>query len=187
MPIKKETAEATTVKKAIRKPAVKKAAAPAVKKAAAPAVKKAAPAKKAPVAKAAAPKAAAPKAPRVKKAAKKIPGLLEMMIATLEDGKAEEIVVIDLIGRSSIADHFVIASGRSTRQVMSMADHLLEKLKKQGIKAVAEGKAHGDWVLVDGGDVIIHLFRPEVRSFYNLERMWGVEGPAKPTPTAEED
>lgn len=175
MPIKKETAKATPVKKTVRKPTIAKAAAPVVKKAASPA-------KKAPIA-----KAAAPKAPRAKKAAKKIPGILEMVIATLEDSKAEEIVVIDLIGRSSIADHFVIASGRSTRQVMSMADHLLEKLKKMGSKAVAEGKAHGDWVLVDGGDVIIHLFRPEVRSFYNLERMWGVEGPAKPTETAEED
>ncbi len=162
MPIKKETAEATPVKKTVRKPAVKKVAA-------------------------AVEEVAAPKAPRTKKAAKKIPGLLEMVIATLEDGKAEEVVVIDLIGRSSIADHFVIASGRSTRQVMSMADHLLEKLKKLGVKAVAEGKTHGDWVLVDGGDVIIHLFRPEVRSFYNLERMWGVEGPAKPVEPAEED
>jgi ribosome-associated protein len=165
VPIKKETAEAAPVKKTVRKTAVKKE-----KEEVAAKTPKAPPAKK-----------------TVKKAAKKIPGLLEMVIATLEDGKAEEIVVIDLIGRSSIADHFVIASGCSTRQVMSMADHLLEKLKKMGVKAVAEGKTHGDWVLVDGGDVIIHLFRPEVRSFYNLERMWGVEGPSKPTTPAEED
>jgi ribosome-associated protein len=166
VPIKKETTEEAPVKKTVRKPAVKKAA----------------PTKKETVE-----KKVAPKAPRAKKAVKKIPGLLEMVIATLEDTKAEEIVVIDLIGRSSIADHFVIASGRSTRQVMSMADNLLVKLKKLGIKAVAEGKTHGDWVLVDGGDVIIHLFRPEVRSFYNLERMWGVEGPAKPVESPEED
>lgn len=96
------------------------------------------------------------------------------MLASLDDDKAEDVVVIDLADKSSIADFMVVASGRSTRQVMTLADHLAEKLKtvlKHPISV--EGKTHGDWVLVDGGDVIVHLFRPEVRSFYGLEKMWG--------------
>jgi ribosome-associated protein len=95
--------------------------------------------------------------------------------SSLEDDKADDIVVIDLADKSSIADFMVIASGRSARQVGAMADHLREKLKAEGVHGIAaEGQERCDWVLIDGGDVIVHLFRPEVRSFYNLEKMWGV-------------
>lgn len=82
-------------------------------------------------------------------------------------------LTIDLAGKTSLADYLVIASGTSQRQVVAMADHLIEKLKKMGIKGVqAEGRDQGDWVVIDGFDVIVHLFRPEVREFYNLEKMW---------------
>ncbi|GAB4232910.1 MAG: hypothetical protein Tsb0032_38800 [Kiloniellaceae bacterium] len=97
------------------------------------------------------------------------------MQSSLEDDKADDIVVIELADKSSIADFMVIASGRSSRQVGAMADHLREKLKAEGVHGIAaEGLERCDWVLIDGGDVIVHLFRPEVRSFYNLEKMWGV-------------
>lgn len=89
-------------------------------------------------------------------------------------------MVIDLRGKSSIADHLVIASGRSTRQVGAMAQHLSETLKGAGLPVSAEGMQQCDWVLIDGGDVIVHLFRPEVRAFYNLEKMWGMQAPAVP-------
>ena len=95
------------------------------------------------------------------------------MLSSLEDDKALEVVVIELTDKSSIADFMVIASGRSSRQVITMAEHLVERLKvERTAQASVEGKAHGDWVLVDAGDVIVHLFRPEVRSFYALEKMW---------------
>lgn len=103
--------------------------------------------------------------------------LVEMVQASLEDDKAEDTVVIDLTNKSSIADFMVIASGRSQRQVGAMAEHLHEKLKKQLGRVSVEGAARCDWVLIDGGDVIVHLFRPEVRAFYNLEKMWGSELP----------
>ncbi|MGH7002042.1 MAG: ribosome silencing factor, partial [Stellaceae bacterium] len=87
---------------------------------------------------------------------------------------AEDLVVIDLQGKSSIADYMLIATGRSQRQVVSLAERLLATLKDHGHgRASAEGLSHGDWVLIDAGDVIVHLFRPEVRSYYNLEKMWG--------------
>lgn len=105
--------------------------------------------------------------------------VLALVRASLEDDKAEELVVIDLAGKSSIADHMVIASGRSQRQVGAMAEHLQEKLKAAGRPRIAvEGAARCDWVLLDVGDVVVHLFRPEVRAFYNLEKMWG-EVPAE--------
>ena len=105
--------------------------------------------------------------------------LSELAVKSLDDDKAEDIVVIDLAGKTSIADYMVVASGRSSRQVGAMAEHLREKLKVAGAPAVEiEGMAQADWVLIDAGDVIIHLFRPEVRTFYNLEKMWGVEPPA---------
>ncbi len=98
---------------------------------------------------------------------------LSLVLASLEDDKAEEIVQVDLRGKSDIADYMVIASGRSSRQVSSIADKLIERLKqKAGINARAEGKEAGDWVLIDAGDVIVHVFRPEVREFYQLEKMW---------------
>lgn len=96
------------------------------------------------------------------------------IIASLEDDKAEDEVVIDLSGKSTLADYIVIASGRSQRQVGAMADHLIEKLKKSGVRPVSsEGQPQCDWVLVDAGDVVVHLFRPEVREFYKLEKLWG--------------
>ena len=93
-------------------------------------------------------------------------------MASLDDDKAENIVALDIAGRTAMADWMVIASGRSTRQVAAMADHLLEKLKAGGHRAASEGKSVGDWVLVDAGDVIVHVFRPEIRELYQLERMW---------------
>lgn len=100
--------------------------------------------------------------------------LLALVEKSLEDGKAEDLTVIDLQGKSGIADYMVIATGRSQRQVVSLAERLMQALKDNGYGRVsAEGLPHGDWVLLDAGDVIIHIFRPEVRSFYNLEKMWG--------------
>lgn len=85
-------------------------------------------------------------------------------------------VVIDLVGKASFADFMVIATGRSDRQVGAMADHLIRKLKAEGVRQVpAEGRAQRDWVLLDSGDVVVHLFRPEIRSFYNLEKLWADE------------
>ncbi len=103
------------------------------------------------------------------------PGSLHAMILQqLDDDQAQEIVSIPLEGKSSIADHMVVASGRSTRQVAAMANKLAEKLKQAGEPSPRiEGLPAADWVLIDAGDVVVHLFRPEVRSFYNLERMWG--------------
>jgi len=95
---------------------------------------------------------------------------------SLDDDKALDVVTIPLKGKSSIADHMVIASGRSTRQVASMAQKLTERIKRDlGRVPRVEGLPVGDWVLIDADDVIVHLFRPEVRSFYNLERMWAFE------------
>lgn len=108
-------------------------------------------------------------------------GLLDLVTRSLDDDKAEDIVSIDLANKSSIGDHMVIATGRSARQVAAMADHLVSKLKDKGLKNVSvEGARQGDWVLIDTGDVIVHLFRPEVRDFYGLEKMWG----AQPPPTS---
>ena len=99
--------------------------------------------------------------------------LQALIFHTLDEGKAEELVSIDLRGRSSIADHMVIGSGRSSRQVAALADQVATKLKESGFGNVSiEGKSQGDWVLIDAGDVIVHLFRPEVRAYYNLEKMW---------------
>lgn len=99
-----------------------------------------------------------------------------LILDALEDDKAEDIVAIDLRGKSSVTDIMMIASGRSARHVSSIADHLVRKLKETGHgKARVEGMPTCDWVLIDAGDVIVHLFRPEVRTFYNLEKMWSVE------------
>lgn len=96
-----------------------------------------------------------------------------LILASLEDDKAEDIVTIDIKGRSSLADTLIVASGRSQRHVGALADHLVKKLKENGVREVrVEGLPHCDWVLVDAGDVITHLFRPEVRSFYDIERIW---------------
>ena len=100
--------------------------------------------------------------------------LHELVLHSLDEDQAQDVVSIPLEGKSSIADHMVIASGRSTRQVAAIATHLAERLKKEGYGSPrVEGLPAADWVLIDAGDVVVHLFRPEVRSFYNLERMWG--------------
>ena len=92
---------------------------------------------------------------------------------SLDDDKAEDVVVLDLAGRAGFTDYMVIATGRSDRHVGAMADHLIRNLKQAGLPSVpAEGMERCDWVLIDGGDVVVHLFKPEVRSFYNLEKLW---------------
>jgi nicotinate (nicotinamide) nucleotide adenylyltransferase/ribosome silencing factor RsfS/YbeB/iojap len=106
---------------------------------------------------------------RVRHAAPK--ELLDLALATLEDGKAEDIVTIDLAGKTTIADYMVVASGRVARQVAALTEHLEEALSSRARIAI-EGKAQGDWVLIDAGDVIVHLFRPEIRAYYNLEKLW---------------
>jgi ribosome-associated protein len=99
--------------------------------------------------------------------------LLSTILASLEDDKAEEITPIPLAGKSEMADHMVIATGRSSRQVSAIAEKLADRLKHDlGLIARMEGKELGDWVLIDAGDVIVHVFRPEVREFYQLEKMW---------------
>ncbi len=101
---------------------------------------------------------------------------MKLIEDSLDADKAERIVKIDLAGKSSIADFMVIASGSNARQVAAMADHLVDKLKARGRKNVpVEGKSQGDWVLVDAGDVIVHLFQPEARVHYGLEKMWEAE------------
>jgi ribosome-associated protein len=97
-------------------------------------------------------------------------------LSSLEDDKAEDVVSIDVRGRSSIADILIVASGRSQRHVGALADHLARKLRETGVRDVRiEGLPQCDWVLVDAGDVVIHVFRPEVRTFYNIERLWTAE------------
>lgn len=100
-------------------------------------------------------------------------GLLDTVLSSLDDSKAEDLITLDIAGKSSLADHMVIVSGRSHRHVGAIADHLLKDLKSSGVKsATVEGLSTCDWVLIDAGDVIVHIFRPEVRGFYNLEKMW---------------
>ncbi len=107
--------------------------------------------------------------------------MLKRIRTSLEDDKAEEIVTIDLAGRSSLCDAVVIASGRSSRHVMSIAEHLARRLKEEGYGSrPVNGAAQGDWALVDAGDVIVHVFRPEVRDYYDLEGMWSVGAEPKP-------
>ncbi len=116
-----------------------------------------------------------------------VEALHALVLASLDDDQAVETVSIPLAGKSSIADYMVVASGKSTRQVASMAQKLGEKIKAEfGRSARIEGLPNADWVLIDAGDVIVHLFRPEVRSFYNLERMWSF-GDAPPPPVLPEE
>ncbi|WP_244493650.1 ribosome silencing factor [Aureimonas sp. AU4] len=101
--------------------------------------------------------------------------VIDLVIGSLDDSKAEDIVSIDLKGKTALADHMVIVSGRSHRHVTAVADHLLRDLKEAGHgNAKVEGLQNGDWVLIDTGDIIVHIFRPEVRAFYNIEKMWSV-------------
>ena len=98
---------------------------------------------------------------------------LRLVLASIDDMKAEDTLTIDLTGKSSIADHMVVTTGRSNRQVGAIADRVVEDLRKAGLKNVrVEGMPNCDWVLIDAGDVIVHVFRPEVRAFYQLEKMW---------------
>lgn len=99
--------------------------------------------------------------------------LRDLIVSTLDENKADEIVTIDLRGKSTIADHMVICSGRSSRQVSALSDILVDRLKTDLRRSSkVEGKDQGDWVLIDTGDVVVHIFRPEVREFYQLEKMW---------------
>jgi ribosome-associated protein len=99
--------------------------------------------------------------------------MIDVVLQSLEDAKAEETVAIDITGKSSLADHMVVTSGRSNRHVSAVADQVVKALRDNGFgKPRIEGLPHADWVLVDGGDVIVHIFRPEVREFYNIEKMW---------------
>ena len=113
--------------------------------------------------------------------ARQAAALHDLVLRSLDDDQAVEVVSIPLTGKSNIADHMVIASGRSSRQVASMAQKLTERIKQElGRSVRVEGLPVADWVLIDADDVIVHLFRPEVRSFYNLERMWAFEESARP-------
>jgi ribosome-associated protein len=98
--------------------------------------------------------------------------LVKTILASLDDDKAQDVLDIDLVGKTTIADRMIVASGTSGRMVSAMAQHLVTKLKDLGVKPRSEGEQYGDWVLVDAGDVIVHLFRPEVRAFYSIERIW---------------
>ena len=107
------------------------------------------------------------------------------MRRSLDDDKAEDVVVIDLKGKSAFADYMVIASGRSNRQVVAIAEHLADRLKQAGHGYIpVEGKQTGDWVLADAGDVVVHIFRPEPRAFYALEKMWALENEVAAKPKA---
>lgn len=109
-------------------------------------------------------------------AAPKRGNLLDIVLASLEDSKSEDISSIDITGKSAIADHMIVASGRSHRHVGAIADHLLRDLKDAGHgNARVEGLPTCDWVLIDAGDIVVHIFRPEVRGFYNLEKMWAAD------------
>ena len=104
--------------------------------------------------------------------------LLDVVKASLDEAKADDTIVIDLLGKTSIADAMIVATGRSNVHVNSIADRVVRAIKGggHGVPRI-EGLANGDWVLIDAGDVIVHVFRPEVRQFYNLEKMWGVDRP----------
>jgi ribosome-associated protein len=125
------------------------------------------------------PKPAKPRKPRGKKAeAQKPQGALDTILAQLEDAKAEQVVTITLDDKTAVADAMVVASGRSNRHVGAIADQLVQKLKEKGYRDLrVEGMPQCDWVLVDAGDVVVHIFRPEVRSFYNLEKLWSAHAP----------
>jgi ribosome-associated protein len=111
---------------------------------------------------------------------------LQLIEISLADDKAIDPVVIDLVGKTSIADAMVVATGTSQRHIATMAEHLLERLKATGLIGLsAEGQGQSDWVRIDAGDVIVHLFKPELRSFYDLERLWGAAVPELQSAKAE--
>lgn len=115
--------------------------------------------------------AAVPK--RLERGADAAARALELVLASLEDSKAEDIVSIDIAGKSALGDYMVVVSGRSNRHVSAISEHLISDLKDEGLgSARVEGLEAGDWVLIDTGDIIVHVFRPEIREFYNIEKMW---------------
>ena len=117
---------------------------------------------------------------RAKSAAAAPSSLPRLVIDVLDDAKADDVVSIDLAGKTSIGDTMIVASGRSQRHVGAIADRLIERLKEAGVRDTrVEGMPLCDWVLIDAGDVIVHIFRPEARTFYNLEKMWGSERPGR--------
>lgn len=119
---------------------------------------------------------AAPEAQLAQPSAPSGPQMIDSVLKSLDDAKAEQIVSIDIRGKSALADHMVVASGRSHRHVGAVADQLLKALKEQGFGTPrVEGLTTADWVLVDAGDVVVHIFRPEVREFYNIEKMWAAD------------
>jgi ribosome silencing factor RsfS/YbeB/iojap len=174
-------AKAAAPKAKVAAPKAKVAATKA--KAATPKAKAAAPMAKAAAKPAkAAPKPAAPRPARTKKREKLAPDRLALLVdaamKSLEDDKAENIVLLDVTGRADYADRLIIATGQVERQLQSMATHLDEALGKAGLQLRRDSiQASGDWVLIDAGDLVIHLFRPEARELYRLERMWGPESP----------
>ena len=112
--------------------------------------------------------------------------ILASVLESLNDNKAEDIVQIDLRGKTAMGDYMVICSGRSSRQVAALAEKVVEELKSSfGVLSKMEGKETGDWVLIDTGDVIVHVFRPEVREFYQLEKMWLPAGATATKPTEQ--
>lgn len=115
----------------------------------------------------------AARAPRL--ASDPTPDALQTVLKSLDDAKAEDIVPIDIAGKSPLSDHMVVASGRSHRHVGAIAERLITDLKEAGVLPRVEGLPTCDWVLIDAGDIVVHVFRPEVRSFYNLEKMWQIE------------
>ncbi len=120
--------------------------------------------------------AAAPRKKTPQPAEESAPQMIDVVLRSLDDAKAEQTVAIDITGKSSLSDHMVVTSGRSHRHVGAVADQVAKALREAGFgKPRVEGLPHCDWVLVEPGDVIVHIFRPEVRSFYNLERMWSFE------------
>lgn len=118
----------------------------------------------------------APQAQSAPTAAPADPQMIDTVLQSLDDAKAEQVVAIDIRGKSALADHMVIASGRSHRHVAAVADQLVKALKEKGFGTPrVEGLTTADWVLVDAGDVVVHIFRPEVREFYNIEKMWAAD------------
>lgn len=110
----------------------------------------------------------------------KLTKLKNIILSSLEDDQAEDIVIIDLANKTSIADYMIIATGRANRHIIAMADHLLLKLRDLDLgKVTAEGMKQADWVLIDAKDVIIHLFRKEIRELYNLEKLWQFKIPSE--------
>ncbi|WP_370868409.1 ribosome silencing factor [Phenylobacterium sp.] len=115
----------------------------------------------------------------------RIQALEDLILSRLDEDQAQDVVVIDLTGKSAVADGLIVASGRSQRHVGAIADHLLRALKEHGYgRARVEGMPHCDWVLIDTGDIIVHLFRPEVRTFYNIEKIWSVDASGHAVPTS---